>query len=272
MEPNRTPPRRRRPRRRSSGALPLLLAALLLAAGLGGFLLGRKKNAPPAVPSSSSAASAAVPPGAESSPAASTAPSSVPPVESGDFAEGDWSLILVNAWTPLPAGHSITLTQLKNGQAVDERCYPALQKMMDDCRAAGLEPLICSSYRSMEKQERLFQQQMEPYLAQGYSEADARAAAGNAVAIPGTSEHQLGLALDIVDTSHQLLDESQEQTAVQQWLLQNSWKYGFILRYPTDKSDVTGIMYEPWHYRYVGPTAAKEIHEQGVCLEEYLAQ
>lgn len=249
--------------------LPLLLLALLAAAGLGGFLLGKKKSAP-AAPSSPSSTAAALP-DAVSAPA-SAPPSAASPVESEAFAEGGWSLVLVNPWTPLPAGHSITLTQLKNGQAVDERCYPALQKMMDDCRAAGLEPLICSSYRSQEKQERLFQQQMEPYLAQGYSEADARAAAGNAVAIPGTSEHQLGLALDIVDASHQLLDESQEQTAVQQWLMQNSWQYGFILRYPTDKSDVTGIMYEPWHYRYVGPTAAKEIHEQSVCLEEYLAQ
>lgn len=248
--------------------MPLLLLGLLAAAALGGFLLGKKRSAVPPV-EASSAASTAVSPGAVSSPAV---PSSAPAVETEDFAEGAWSLVLVNAWTPLPAGHSIALTQLKNGQSVDERCYPALQKMMDDCRAEGLEPLICSSYRSAEKQERLFQKQMEPYLAQGYSEADARAAAGNAVAIPGTSEHQLGLALDIVDTNHQLLDESQEQTAVQQWLIQNSWKYGFILRYPTDKSAVTGIMYEPWHYRYVGPTAAREIHEQGVCLEEYLEQ
>ena len=90
------------------------------------------------------------------------------------------------------------------------------------------------------------------------------------MAVPGTSEHQLGLALDIVDVANQVLDERQENTEVQKWLMKNSWKYGFILRYPTDKSDITGISYEPWHYRYVGKEAAKEIYEAGICLEEYL--
>ena len=90
------------------------------------------------------------------------------------------------------------------------------------------------------------------------------------VAVPGTSEHQLGLALDIVDADNQLLDESQENTAVQKWLMEHSWEYGFILRYPNDKSEITGIIYEPWHYRYVGKEDAEKIHSQGVCLEEYL--
>ena len=90
------------------------------------------------------------------------------------------------------------------------------------------------------------------------------------MAVPGTSEHQLGLAVDIVDRSNQNLDESQEDTAVQQWLMAHSWEYGFILRFPTGKSDITGIIYEPWHYRYVGRDAAKEIYDRGICLEEYL--
>ncbi|MEE0202655.1 MAG: M15 family metallopeptidase [Muricomes sp.] len=88
--------------------------------------------------------------------------------------------------------------------------------------------------------------------------------------VPGTSEHQLGLAVDIVDIENQILDEDQEKTAVQKWLMENSWRYGFILRYPNDKSDITGIIYEPWHYRYVGNEAAKEIYDLDVCLEEYL--
>ena len=90
------------------------------------------------------------------------------------------------------------------------------------------------------------------------------------MARPGTSEHQLGLALDIVDLDYQQLDTRQEETPEQKWLMENSWKYGFILRYPTDKSNITGIIYEPWHYRYVGKEAAKVIHEKGICLEEYL--
>jgi len=92
------------------------------------------------------------------------------------------------------------------------------------------------------------------------------------VALPGTSEHQTGLAVDIVDAGYQSLDEKQERTAVQQWLMKNSWRYGFILRYPNHKSDITGIYYEPWHYRYVGKEAAKEIYEKDICLEEYIKE
>ena len=86
------------------------------------------------------------------------------------------------------------------------------------------------------------------------------------------SEHQTGLALDIVAAGYQILDEEQEDTAEQKWLMENSWKYGFILRYPSEKSDITGIGYEPWHYRYVGKAAAADIYRTGVCLEEYLSQ
>lgn len=87
---------------------------------------------------------------------------------------------------------------------------------------------------------------------------------------PGTSEHQLGLAVDIVDADYQLLNHAQEDTAVHQWLLEHCWDYGFILRYPADKGDVTGIIYEPWHYRYVGREHAQAIRAAGLCLEEYL--
>ncbi len=181
-----------------------------------------------------------------------------------------WNLILVNPWNPIPENHSIALTELKNDQAVDERCYPALQDMMDACRAEGLSPVICSSYRSMEKQKNLFKKQVDMMLATGLSQAEAEKEAAKAVAIPGTSEHQLGLAVDIVDLNNQSLDESQEETGVQKWLLAHCWEYGFILRYPNDKSKITGIMYEPWHYRYVGKETAMEIYRKGICLEEYL--
>lgn len=216
------------------------------------------------------------PPGfGENAPAAAPSPVIPPPTAASGTpapAENDWRLRLVNAWNPLPENFTVSLTQLKNGHAVDERCYPDLQAMMDDCRAAGLQPVICSSYRTQAKQERLFNNAAQQYLAKGYSDADARAEAGKSVAIPGTGEHQLGLAVDIVDLSNQNLNESQEKTAVQKWLMENSWRYGFILRYPNDKSDITGIIYEPWHYRYVGKDAAKEIYEQEICLEEYVAR
>lgn len=198
-----------------------------------------------------------------------------PPLSRGEEpvlpSEEDWRLVLVNAWNPLPEDETVTLKELSNGLRVDERCYPDLQAMMDACRAAGLSPVICSAYRSYEKQEELYWNKVDRLLAQGYAQTDAEEEAGREVARPGTSEHQLGLAVDIVDLDNQNLDETQKSTAVQQWLMAHSWEYGFILRYPGGKSEITGIIYEPWHYRYVGRDAAAEIYEQGVCLEEYLA-
>lgn len=187
-----------------------------------------------------------------------------------DLDKTQWNLILVNQWNLIPQDYEVKVKYLDNGHAVDERAYSDLQDMMDDCRAAGLSPVICSSYRSMEKQKELYSNKINEFVSYGYSRDEAEKKAGELVAVPGTSEHQLGLALDIVDISNQALNETQENTAVQKWLMNNSWKYGFILRYPTDKSEITGISYEPWHYRYVGKQAAKEIYDAQICLEEYL--
>lgn len=181
-----------------------------------------------------------------------------------------WNLILVNPWNRIPEDFSVELAELEDGQQVDERIYPDLERMMADMGAEGLQPLICSSYRTDEKQQTLYRNKVSQYLDKGYSLAEADAAAGKWVAVPGTSEHQTGLALDIIDTDYPYLDEAQEDTAVQKWLMAHSWEYGFILRYSREKSEITGINYEPWHYRYVGKEAAKEIFQQGICLEEYL--
>ena len=181
-----------------------------------------------------------------------------------------WKLVLVNFWNPLPDNYFIQTAALKNGFQVDERCYPDLQAMMDACRADGLSPVICSAYRSWENQERLYQAEVKRWLDRGYSQGRAEAEVGKAVALPGASEHQLGLAVDIVDLNNQHLDETQESTEVQKWLMEHSWEYGFILRYPNEKSEITGIIYEPWHYRYVGREDAEQIHASGLCLEEYL--
>ncbi len=180
--------------------------------------------------------------------------------------------ILVNRWNPLSEDYKVQLASLGNGHAVAVSCYPYLQQMMRDCRAAGLSPLICSSYRTRQRQQELFDNKVNALMAQGIGRQKAEKEASRSVAVPGTSEHELGLAVDIVDQSYQLLDEGQERTAVQKWLLENCWKYGFILRYPNDKSDITGIIYEPWHYRFVGVETALEIQRMGVCLEEYLQQ
>ena len=142
--------------------------------------------------------------------------------------------------------------------------------MMDACRAAGHAPVICSSYRPHSKQQALFAGKVQRLMAAGYDAEEADQKAATVVARPGTSEHELGLAVDIVDASYQQLDEGQESTPVQQWLLEHCWEYGFILRYPDGKSDLTGIIYEPWHYRYVGVETAQALRESGQCLEEYL--
>ncbi len=184
----------------------------------------------------------------------------------------EWNLLLVNWETPLPESFQVPeLTQLKNGHKIDSRVYPALQSMMDGARAEGLQPLICSSFRTWDDQDRLYRNKVQRLLDAGYTQASAEAEAAMWVARPGTSEHQAGLAVDIVDQSYQLLDEGQEKTAVQQWLMAHCAEYGFILRYPTDKSGLTGVGYEPWHYRYVGEEAARAITDGGLCLEEYLA-
>ena len=184
----------------------------------------------------------------------------------------DWKLLLVNPWNPLPDDFGVNLTQLRNGQAIDSRAYPDLQNMMDDARAEGLSPLICSSYRTTEMQESLYSNKVSRLLDQGYSQQEAETEADRWVAVPGTSEHQLGLAVDIVAESYPVLDEQQANTPEQKWLMENAYRYGLILRYPADKCHLTGIGYEPWHYRYVGKEAAKQMYDTGLCLEEYLGE
>jgi D-alanyl-D-alanine carboxypeptidase len=182
----------------------------------------------------------------------------------------DELLTLVNYQNQIPDNWQVDLVQLNNGQSIDKRAYPDLQQMMDDARAQGLSPFICSSYRTQAKQQKLFNNEVMSYQQQSSSQEEAEEKASFWVARPGTSEHQMGLAVDIVATSHQLLDESQEKTAEQQWLIENCYKYGFILRYPNDKNQITKVGYEPWHYRYVGKEHAKTIMQEGICLEEYL--
>ena len=246
---------------RSASTTPLLiLLVLLFAVGFGAGWLGASIYHGAGGQASS----------ANSTPPADTVPPSDEPLHTPPDRDS-WNLILVNYETPLPEGFTVlALTEVRSGQYVDNRAYPALRQMLDDARAEGLEPLVCSSYRDWDTQTRLFEAEVQNWLNKGYSREDAEAQAAVWVARPGTSEHQTGLTVDIVDISYQLLDEGQEKTPVQQWLMTHCAEYGFILRYPTDKSDITGIGYEPWHYRYVGVEAAQEIMERGLCLEEYL--
>ena len=274
--PRRRPAPSRAHRGRKRSPLPLLaLLGLMLFAG--GFLLGRAE----AAGSRAAAAGAAAGAGSGESVRVLAVPGAVHSGKEDGAVSGEegeasasedgWNLILVNGDHPLPEDFQVPeFTQLVNGHSIDKRAYPALQRMMDACRAAGLRPAICSSYRTQEKQEELFEKKVQSCLPAAASREEAEALAARWVARPGTSEHQAGLAVDIVDKSYQLLDEGQEETAVQKWLMEHCTEYGFILRYPTEKSALTGVGYEPWHYRYVGEEAAGEIMSRGLCLEEYV--
>ena len=176
-----------------------------------------------------------------------------------------WNLILVNKDNPVPDDYSISFTDLSNGKQVDTRIYPALQKMFDDARATGIDLFVREGYRTRDAQQRIMDSRIQQYMDQGNSREDAEALAKQYVAEPGTSEHELGISVDINANNNISSDD-----AVYGWLDENAYKYGFIKRYPSDKTDITGINNEPWHYRFVGQEAAKEMKETGMCLEEYL--
>ncbi len=176
---------------------------------------------------------------------------------------------LVNPWNEVPEGYTVELAAYGSRQ-ISAECVDALQNMLDDCKAAGHTPVLTSAYRTHEYQKGLFDRKVQKLINAGHSEDEARRLAAMEVAVPGTSEHQLGLAVDIVDRYYQQLDENQAKRPTQIWLMENCWRYGFILRYPPDCTEHTGIIYEPWHYRYVGTELAAELHGLGVCLEEYI--
>ena len=176
----------------------------------------------------------------------------------------EWNLIVVNRWNEIPEDYSVELTELSNGQKVDSRIYPALQEMFNDARSDGIYPIVREGYRTAKEQQKILDEKIQDYIMEGYSEARAARTAKEWVALPGTSEHQLGTAVDINADKSKCSNEE-----VYVWLSENAYKYGFILRYPLEKQEITGIGYEPWHYRYVGIEAAREIFEQGICLEEY---
>ena len=178
-------------------------------------------------------------------------------------------IALVNPWNFVPDWYKNDTVEINSWQYIDARCYDALMELLQACRDAGYKPYVASAFRKHEDQIYLYNRKIQRLMDEGYSEADAKRLAGTVVAVPGTSEHELGLAVDLTDNDYRDLDEDQEKTATQKWLMENSWRYGFILRYPSSKSEATGIIYEPWHYRYVGKATAKAVYESGLCLEEY---
>lgn len=198
---------------------------------------------------------------------------SSPKASAVDLENLPWNLKLVNFEHTLSEDFMPEkLAEVDNGYLADSRIAEATKKMIADARSNDKVRIIAlSAYRDFEYQTELYNNKVQRLQQEkGYSVDKAREEAATVVAYPGTSEHQLGLALDLVDAHHTKLDESQENTNAYKWLYEHCDEYGFIVRYPNGKTDITGIIYEPWHFRYVGEEAAKVIMEKGITLEEYL--
>lgn len=176
----------------------------------------------------------------------------------------EWEYILANTDHLLNKDFIPDLTELEYGNYFDSRAVDALKLFIQGARDEGLSVYLTSSYRSYSMQEYLFNNKVQQY-------GGDREAAARIVAIPGSSEHQTGLAADIVDQHYEYMNESLADTALSKWMYEHCAEYGFILRFPEDKQDITGIMFEPWHFRYVGEEAAKYIMDNNLCLEEFVS-
>lgn len=188
--------------------------------------------------------------------------------------DADWLLTLVNNNVKLPDGWEDTLevkvADESTGKELAAVAADAFINMKNAAATEGIDLMLCSGYRTVEYQQSLFDAEKQKWLDKGNSDEEAYNQAKTVVAVPGYSEHNSGLAADIVTPKHQNLDEAFGKTDAAKWLFEHAPEYGFILRYPENKQAITGIIYEPWHYRYVGVENAKAITASGLCLEEYL--
>ncbi len=194
--------------------------------------------------------------------------------EEDPFADLDKSrIVLVNKNNKLPEDYEVNLKQLPDkSNYADAAAYQPMCDMLKAARKDGMILEVCSSYRSVERQKELFEEDMRALVRKGYSYLDAYDEVARETMPPGYSEHSTGLAFDIVALSYQMLNAKQETTKENKWLREHCAEYGFILRYPKDKEDITGISYESWHFRYVGVEIAEYIMEQGITLEEFLEE
>ena len=186
--------------------------------------------------------------------------------------EAPWNLLLVNDWNPLPAGYDsdVTFSTVSGGKQVDSRIIDAVNRMLQDASAYDLA--VVSAYRPKEEQNTLYWRKVQQYTDKGYSDLEAQKVGGTIVKRPGFSEHNCGLAMDVGGSGDYTLEQTFANTPAYAWLIEHCADYGFILRFPEGKEDITGVIYEPWHYRYVGEEAARYIMDNDLCLEEYLAQ
>lgn len=190
--------------------------------------------------------------------------------EMSAFSADDWRLILVNKQHPIPEDYDFTLATIKGSQKCDERIIDDLLAMMQAAKEAGFNLVIKSPYRSDARQEMLFDRKIRKYMGRGMSYMDAFKLASQIVMVPDSSEHQIGLSLDIVSDYYDSLNQGFGDTEAGIWMAEHCAEYGFIVRYPKGKEYITSVEYEPWHFRYVGVEAATIIMEQELTLEEFL--
>ena len=186
-----------------------------------------------------------------------------------EFDVDDWRLILVNKQHSIPDDYEFPLGTITGSMRCDERILEDLIAMMQAAKADGVDLVICSPYRDFNRQTYLFNRNVNLYMTTGMSYMDAYKTVALTTTAPNASEHQIGLAIDFYSSTYMRLDEGFEKTEAGKWLAEHSYEYGFILRYPRGKEYITGIDYEPWHFRYVGMEAATVITSQGITLEEF---
>lgn len=183
----------------------------------------------------------------------------------------EWYMALVNSDTPLPDGFDPATSPLGAGYHFDERAIDSLKSLLAAAEAENVKLKLVSGYRSFARQKTLYNAELTALKRAGKTNEEAEQEAQFTVQKDGESEHNLGLAADILAQNFQRKVAEFEETLEFKWLTENAAKYGFILRYPKDKTDITGVEYKPWHFRYVGEEQARLITDSGLCLEEYLA-
>ena len=207
--------------------------------------------------------------GSEKEEESALVPSGLSDYENHEFSKDDWRLVLINKQHSIPEDYTFELGNITATMRCDERIIDDLRNMLQAAKEDKMNLVICSPYRDTARQEMLFNRKITRYMKQGMNFVEAHQLASQAVTVPGASEHQIGLALDIVSNKYTSLDEGFGETEEGIWLAENSYRFGFILRYPLGKEYITGIEYEPWHFRYVGVEAATVIKENNLTLEEF---
>ena len=268
---------RRRRRSRAIRRVAGLTVMLCVAAGGVSFLLTRRA----VVPSASAASAISMPAQSIANPTVSSAENTAAPANAlgltADEARAmlaDPLMVLVNHTSKMPDDYTFDTKECGSATAVNKTLQTvacdAFLEMQKAAAADGVTVWMQSGYRSVKYQTSLYERKTKYYLDKGYDNATAKEKAAAVVNPPGYSEHNCGLAADLNSPEHTGLDEGFEKTAAFRWLCEHAGDYGFILRYPKDAEDKTEIIYEPWHWRYVGVENAAKINASGLCFEEYI--